>query len=333
MLWHGDFNNARELLKALSRRLERQPRRLENKAATQKLSLTEAFHLQRQVQEQRARILGMLLVTLDSDYHVPLRHAPDVRQACRETYGPGEQASVVSLRELLGMIGAHEWRRKGMLIPALNNRIYPHYGVFSPVRGEYVGLVAEAPLPSLKLAFDIGTGTGVLAAVLARRGVVRAVATDHDARALACARENIARLGLSGQVEVKYADLFPEGRAPLIVCNPPWIPARPSSPLERSVYDQDSRMLMGFLNGLAAHLEPDGEGWLILSDIAERLGLRRRDELLAAVDAAGLLVAGRLDVRPHHPKTMDATDPLHEARVAEITSLWRLGKRFRKRES
>jgi SAM-dependent methyltransferase len=324
MLWRGDFNNARELLKALSLRLERQPRRAESRTAAQKMPLAEAFHLQRQIQEQRARILGMLLVTLDSDYRVPLRHAPDVRLACMETYGPGGQASVLSLRELLGMIGAHEWRRKGMPIPALNNRIYPHYGVFSPVRGEYVGLVAEAPLPSLKLAFDIGTGTGVLAAVLARRGVARVVATDHDARALACARENIARLGLSGQVEVKYADLFPEGHAPLIVCNPPWIPAQPSSPLERSVYDQDSQMLLGFLNGLAMHLEPAGEGWLILSDIAERLGLRTRDELLAAVDAAGLVVAGRLDVRPHHPRTKDVTDPLHEARAAEITSLWRL---------
>ncbi len=327
MLWRGDFNNARELLKALSRRLERKPRRMDNKAAAHVPSLTEAFYLQRQTQEQRARILGMLLVPLESDYRVPLRHAPDVQQACIEAYGPGEQASVVSLRELLGLIGAHEWRKKGMLIPALNNRIHPHYGVFSPIRGEYVGLVAEAPLPSLELAFDIGTGTGVLAAVLARRGVARVVATDQDARALACARENITRLGLSEQVEVVYADLFPEGRAPLIVCNPPWIPARPSSPLERSVYDLDSRMLIGFLNGLAVHLEPEGEGWLILSDIAELLGLRTRDELLTAIDAAGLKVVGKLDVHPHHPKTMDVADPLHAARVAEITSLWRLAIR------
>jgi len=290
-------------------------------------SLTEAFHLHRQTQGQRARILGMLLVTLESDYRVPLLRAPDVQQACIEAYGPGEQASVVSLRELLGLIGAHEWRKKGVPIPALDNRIHPHYGVFSPVRGEYVGLVAETPLPSLELAFDIGSGTGVLAAVLARRGVVRVVATDQDARALACARENIARLGLSGQVEVVYADLFPEGRAPLIVCNPPWIPARPSSPLEHAVYDPESRMLLGFLTGLAAHLEQDGEGWLILSDFAERLGLRTRDELLAAIDVAGLKVAGKVDVHSHHPRTLDATDPLHAARAAEITSLWRLTAR------
>jgi methylase of polypeptide subunit release factors len=324
MLWRGDFNNARQLLKALSRRLERKPRRAERKAPKPPPSLADAFHLHRQSQAERARVLGMLLVTLESDYRVPLPRAPDVRQACIEAYGPAEQASVLSLRELLGLIGAHEWRKKGVPIPALNDRIHPHYGVFSPVRGEYVTLVAEAPLPSLELAFDIGSGTGVLAAVLAHRGVARVIATDQDPRALACSRENIARLGLSGRVEVVHADLFPEGRAPLIVCNPPWLPARPSSPLENAVYDPESRMLKGFVTGLAAHLEPGGEGWLILSDFAEHLGLRTRDELLAAIDAAGLTVADKLDVRPRHPKASDLTDPLHAARAAEITSLWRL---------
>jgi methylase of polypeptide subunit release factors len=324
MLWRGDYYNARQLLQALSRRLESTLHHAERKAPKPMPSLTEAFHLHRQSQAERARILGMLLVTLESDYRVPLPRAPDVQQACIEAYGPAERASVVSLRELLGLIGAHEWRRKGVAIPALEDRIYPHYGVFFPVRGEYVALVAEAPLPSLNLAFDIGSGTGVLAAVLARRGVIRVVATDQDARALACARENIARLGLNGHVEVVRADLFPEDRAPLIVCNPPWIPARPSSPLERAVYDPESRMLLGFLTGLAAHLEPGGEGWLILSDFAERLGLRTRDELLAAIDAAGLKVAGKLDARPYHPKALDVADPLHAARAAEITSLWRL---------
>jgi methylase of polypeptide subunit release factors len=328
MLWRGDFNNARQLLQALSRRLERTPRRAEGKAPKPTPSLTQAFHLHRQSQAQRARILGMLLVTLESDYRVPLLRAPDVQQACIEAYGPGEQASVVSLRELLGLIGAHEWRSKGVPVPALDDRIHPHYGVFFPVRSEYVALVTEAPLPSLELAFDIGTGTGVLAAVLARRGVVRVVATDQDPRALACARENIARLGLSGKVAVVHADLFPEGRAPLIVCNPPWLPVRPSSPLERAVYDPESRMLLGFLTGLAAHLEPGGEGWLILSDFAVRLGLRTGDELIGAIiDVAGLKVAGKLDVRPHHPKTLDVTDPLHAARAAEIISLWRLAAR------
>jgi prophage antirepressor-like protein len=83
-------------------------------------------------------------------------------------------------------------------------------------------------------------------------------------------------------------------------------------------------MLRGFLTGLAAHLTPGGEGWLVLSDIAEHLGLRTRDELLAMIATAGLTVADRLDVRPTHRRASDASDPLHAARAAEVTSLWRL---------
>jgi SAM-dependent methyltransferase len=318
LLWHGDFQNARQLLQAVTRRLERKPR----KAGAAPL---DAFNLHRQAQSQRARTLGMILIPLDADYGISLRRAPDVRQACTEAYGPASgDASVVSLRELLGLIGAHEWRKKGVEIAALGERIHPHYGVFSPVRGEYVDLVARTPLPSLERAFDIGTGTGVLAALLAKRGVKQIVATDQDSRALACARDNLARLGYAQQVEVVQADLFPQGRAPLVVCNPPWVPARPASPLEYAVYDPDSRMLLGFLNGLTDHLTPDGEGWLIISDFAEHLGLRTREWLLAAIDNARLTVVGREDIRPRHPKVSDKNDPLYAARAAEVTSLWRL---------
>jgi len=327
LLWRGDFQNARQLLQALARRIERKPRKASAVSSTaSNLTSTEAFHLHRQAQSQRARTLAMLLLPLDGDYSIPLRRAPDLRQACAEAYGPAEgpAPSLVSLRELLGLIGAHEWRKKGVEVPALGARIHPHYGVFAPIRSEYVDLVAAAPIPATTLAFDIGTGTGVLAAVLARRGIAHIVATDQDPRALACAHENIARLGLAEQVEVIQADLFPEGRAPLVVCNPPWLPARPSSPLEYAIYDPDSRMLRGFIDGLAAHLAADGEGWLLLSDLAEHLGLRTRAKLLAAFNAAGLKVIGRNEVRPHHPRAFDPSDPLHIARAAEVTSLWRL---------
>jgi methylase of polypeptide subunit release factors len=273
----------------------------------------------------------MLLIELDADYEIALRRAPDIRQACSEAYGPADAPSVASLRELLGVIGAHEWRTTGIEIPAIGGRIHPHYGVFAPIRSEYVDLVAKAPLTALSstssVAFDIGTGTGVLAAVLARRGIQRVVGTDLDPRSLACARENIQRLGLQKQVDVVAADLFPEGRAALVVCNPPWIPARPSSPIERGIYDLESHMLYGFLNALPDHLEPGGEAWLILSDLAEHLGLRSRADLQAAFDAAGLRVVDRSDVRPIHPKAQDPTDPLHAARAAEVTSLWRLVRR------
>jgi len=334
LLWRGDFQNARQLLLALARRADKKPRapratRGGAPVTATPVAFPAAFHLYRQGRSQRARTLGMLLIPLDADYGVPLSRAPDVRLACSEAYGMADAStttSITSLRELLGLIGAHEWRKKGMDIPTLNGRIHPHYGVFAPVRNDYIELVIAAPLPSPApaLAFDIGAGTGVIAAVLAQRGIAAIVATEQNPRAIACARENIARLGFFGKVKIIEADLFPEGRANLIVCNPPWIPARPGSALEHAVYDPDSRMLLGFISGLAAHLEAGGEGWLMLSDIAERLGLRTRATLLAAFQAAGLTVAGRTEVRPHHPKVSDTNDALHTARAGERTSLWRL---------
>ncbi len=381
LLWRGDFQNARQLLQALARRVDRKPTKVKARAKpAPELSPRDAFNLHRQAQSQRARLLAMVVIPLAADYSIPLRRAPDWREACAEAYGAADVSasdtvadtavmvnaadainaihsldttttvspddSMVSLRELLGLVGAHEWRKKGVEIPVLgeepDNRIHPHYGVFSPVRGEYLKLVAEATLPATGrkahrkafdgLIFDIGTGTGVLAAVMARRIVspntARIIATELDDRALACARENLTRLGCDAQVELVQCDLFPSlatyGQAKLIICNPPWLPARPSTPIEHAIYDPDSRMLRGFLSGLAAHLTADGEGWLILSDLAEHLGLRTRVELVEWITTAGLKVLGRTDVHPQHPKATDASDPLFVARSAELTSLWRL---------
>ncbi|MFJ5264794.1 methyltransferase [Streptomyces sp. NPDC088387] len=320
LLWNGDFHNARQLLQAMSRRIARKPVRPGDSPA-------ETFHLHRRARSHRARVLGRLIVLLEDGYSLNLRRAPDVRQACADAYGPQSEPIAVSLTELLGVTGAHQWRTKGVEVPALDARVHPHYGVFSPVRGEYVDLVADARLPAWtgrRTAFDLGTGTGVLAAVLARRGVDHVVATDISPRALACARENVHRLHLTERIDVVGPGLFPGGRADLVVCNPPWIPARPTSAVEQGVYDPDSSMLHAFLNGLTAHLEPGGEGWLVLSDLAERLGLRSRGELLTGIEAAGLHVVDRTDTRPRHPRSRDTTDPLHAARAAEITSLWRL---------
>jgi SAM-dependent methyltransferase len=331
ILWRGDFQEARQMLSALGNRADRPRRRVRTSAAASIAGTADAFHQYRQGRSQRARTLNALLIPLNQDYSIPLRKAPDIRQACAEAWGPAQTASVTSLRALLGVIGAHQWRTKGIDIPEAGGFIHPHFGVFAPIRREYVDLVSATPLPgactSTSVAFDIGTGTGVLAAVLARRGVERVVATDLDPRALACARENIERLGLSQRIDVMQADLFPEGRAALVVCNPPWIPARPSSPMENGIYDADSRMLRGFLKALPEHLLPGGEGWLILSDLAEHLGLRTRARLIEEFEAAGLHVVGRNDVPPRHPRASDKTDPLHVARAAEITSLWRLAPR------
>ena len=347
LLWRGNFHNARQLLQALVRRIERTNERSEqrkvkkaaNKSAKPNKLAAESntanankipnlFHQQRQLQAQRSRILSRLLLELDGNYVSKLRRAPDVSAACIAAFGQldksTDESCVLSFRDLQGALGAAQWREKGVPIDSLGLSIFPHYGVFAPTRHEYVQLLLDAPLPKFhEIAYDIGTGTGLLTIVLAQRGVKQVIATDLNPRALACASENFTRLELTN-VNLQQADLYPTDAplANLIVCNPPWLPAKPSSPLEYAVYDANSAMLRGVLQGAKAHLTEQGEVWLILSDLAEHLQLRTRDELLSWFADSGLAVKYRLDTKPKHGRSQDDTDPLYAARSAEVTSLW-----------
>jgi len=326
LFWQGDFQQARQLLQALTRRVSRSP---DGKAAS--LGMPQAFHAYRMAQAQRARILSMLVLQVEGDYRIALRRAPDVSEALRIAWGEAiGQARVVSLRELLGIVSAYEWHRKGITVNTLSEEgfvIHPRYGVFSPVRSEYLDLIAKTPLPSTALAFDIGTGTGVIAALLLMRGVKHVIATDNSDIALSCAQDNLQRLALSSRVQFQMTDVFPKGKANLIVCNPPWLPGKATSLLEQAIYDPDSQMVRTFLAGVSAHLAPAGEAWLVVSDLAEHLQLRSREQLLQWIEAGGLQVLGREDIRPRHAKVQDSEDALHTARKQEVTSLWRLGAR------
>ncbi len=326
VLWQGDFQQAKQLLQALTRRVHRPVR-----SQTSTNAMPQAFHAYRMAQAQRARILSMVTLTIEADYRIALRRAPDVKEALQSAWGPATAAvRVVAVRELLGIISAYEWQRKGVPIEVQGlDRffIHPHYGVFAPVRSEYLDVLAQSPLPSNELAWDIGTGSGVVAALLLMRGVKRVIATDSSERAVRCASDNLQRLGLSDRAQVQIGDVFPAGQSPLIVCNPPWLPGKATSLLEQAIYDPQSRMLRTFLSGVATHLSPGGEAWLLLSDLAEHFNLRTREELLQWIADAGLQVLGRLDIRPRHLKVSDSSDALHTARSQELTSLWRLGVR------
>ncbi|RYZ46996.1 MAG: methyltransferase, partial [Myxococcaceae bacterium] len=157
-----------------------------------------------------------------------------------------------------------------------------------------------------------------------QRGHGAALATDCDSRAVACARENAERLGLSQRFQVAEADLFPAGQADLVVCNPPWIPEPPKNRVDRAVFDEDSQFLRRFLEGLPAALTPGGEGLLILSDLAVLLGLRPPEWIEEQFARCGLTVAWRKSTPARHSKAKDAADPLHAARSREVTTLYGL---------
>jgi hypothetical protein len=124
------------------------------------------------------------------------------------------------------------------------------------------------------------------------------------------------------------------------------VPAEAHTPLDRAVYDPGGRFLSRLLAGLPGALAPGGEAWVILSDLAERLGLRDEGEVERRATAAGLTVAAVLTARPAHPRARSAreeagavrrpgkgearvieADPLAAARAEEVTRLFRLVRR------
>ena len=323
-LYKGDFQNAKQMLQAITRKFDVKPiKPAEN--------LTQAFHQHRARQIQRANISNKILIELNHG-SCDLKRAPDVKNAVAGAMIVNSKIDkipakmLLSLRELLGMIGAHEWHKKGVYIDALQANIHAAYGVYSPIRGEYLDLINTTSFGNAKTAFDIGTGTGVIAATLVTRGIKAVMATDNSVRALNCAADNIEKLNLKQYITLEQANLFPSGykKADLIVCNPPWLPAKANAPIEHAIYDPNNAMLKGFLSGVKAHLNEDGEAWLILSDLAEHLGLRTHEELQKWIADAGLTVVEKLDIAPKHAKSSDQSDPLYEARSKEITSLYRL---------
>src|SRR5262249_27521979 len=104
--------------------------------------------------------------------------------------------------------------------------------------------MGRAPFSALDrpLFIDVGTGSGVLAVVLAREFPnARVVATDVSARALGVARRNAARHGVSDRirfVETSFLEGI-EDDACLIVSNPPYVPATSAPALTPEVRDYE----------------------------------------------------------------------------------------------
>jgi release factor glutamine methyltransferase len=131
-------------------------------------------------------------------------------------------------------------------------------------------------------ALDFGTGSGCLAIALASNcRAARVEATDSSLEALAVARENAARHGLTDRIEFRHGDGFAAVAAgtqfDLVISNPPYIPTADIAGLQPEVRDYDPRCALdGGPEGLdyyqrlaaesAAFLKPSGRLMVELGD-------------------------------------------------------------------
>ncbi len=318
LLWVGDFRNGRQLLSALRRRL---------KAASSRSvggDLLAQWRLERAATREKAELLGCLYVAVEPDGGVDLPRAPETSVAVDLAWGPSNGPRVVSMTTLLGAMGAAEWTAKGLEVPGLAGKLVPRFGVFSPTRRAYVDLLEHLDVEQ-KSVLDVGCGTGVLAFVLLQRGASRAIGTDIDPRAVRCATDNAAGLGLEDRFGAVEADLFPSDTAgerfDCILFNAPWIPEVPRTRLDRAVFDEGGRTLERFMADAPAFLSEAGVVAILVSDLPERLGLRDSGHVEALAMKAGLGLRGCFSTPATHGRTKDLRDPLHAARAEERVQL------------
>ncbi len=120
-------------------------------------------------------------------------------------------------------------------------RVTPAVLIPRPETEQLVEMVAAAIEPDGKELWDVCCGSGCIAIALKKKfPMLRVVASDISAEALAVARENAARNGV--EIEFLEGDLLApfEGReADYVVCNPPYVTEAEYSALEPEVRDHE----------------------------------------------------------------------------------------------
>jgi tRNA1Val (adenine37-N6)-methyltransferase len=137
--------------------------------------------------------------------------------------------------------------------------------------GVLLGALAEGDNPAFVL--DIGTGTGVIALMLAQRfDHAQIDAVEIDRLAAATAASNFENSVFEERLSVypigfeAFFDTYPEKKYDLIVSNPPFYINSLHSPEEKKQLAKhaDKDFFESMLQGVATHLSLQGIFWLIL---------------------------------------------------------------------
>jgi release factor glutamine methyltransferase len=158
-------------------------------------------------------------------------------------------------------------------------------------------VLARVPADRAPTILDIGTGTGaILVALLIHRPTAIGIGTDLAEGAVALARANAARHGITDRARFQVADLAPEDLAPvdILVSNPPYIRTADMPGLDPEVRLHDPRLALdGGPDGLAVYRRIAAEAPRLVVPgglIALEIGYDQADVVAGLLSGAGLLV-------------------------------------------
>ncbi|NJE11205.1 HemK2/MTQ2 family protein methyltransferase [Thermococcus sp. MAR1] len=171
-------------------------------------------------------------------------------------------------------------------------RLKLHPQVYEPAEDTFL-LAENLAVREGDLALDVGTGTGLIALLMARKARF-VLGVDINPLAVEVAREN-ARLNGIQNVEFRLSDLFEnvEGKFDVITFNAPYLPGEPEEPIDLALVGGKSgrEVLDRFIREVPEYLKPCGVVQIVQSSIT---GV---EETLRRLKKAGL--SGKIVTKRH----------------------------------
>jgi len=143
-----------------------------------------------------------------------------------------------------------------------------HPDVYEPAEDSFL-LARKLKVREGDLALDIGTGSGIIALLMARKARF-VLGIDVNPKAVELAREN-ARINDIKNVEFRISNLFEnvEGKFDIITFNAPYLPGEPEKPIDHALVggERGREVLDRFIDDARNYLKPKGMVQIVQSSI------------------------------------------------------------------
>jgi SAM-dependent methyltransferase len=239
-----------------------------------------------------------------------------------EALYPGERDFFLPFIAVQELHGA--WTRfdAGVHLAVLGRRVHPWYGTYAPTRTVHLELFAtwlSAYTGSRERAYDIGTGCGILAFLLAKAGFERILATDANPNAVESVRRDLVRH--PAPIRCAVGDLFADqsGEADVIVFNPPWTQGTPTGLVDQGLVFEPG-LFERFFDQAASHLRPDGRVVMVFSNVIELVQPHVPHPIKAAIERGGWTLVQKLQRKVKPPPGPDG----RRRRTRERVEIWEL---------
>lgn len=190
---------------------------------------------------------------------------------------PDKSSFYISFPDFLGLNGAWQWFSKGICFPDLPFKIHPFYGTYFPTRFEHLQLFDDWLSKNSEFfnkSIDIGTGCGVLSFYMLKHNINDISATDINPNALYSVKGDLFANGCSENIQLKSGSFFggDNDLYDLVVFNPPWIPGKTNTIIDRGIY-YDNYMWDDFFNNITKHMSGGSRLLIIFSNFAVVAGV------------------------------------------------------------